>query len=77
MLKNAEAYKSEQLSLCHKYGFEGVHPLNIKVDFQANGPVVATAIYSELKQMMHDCDIILADCNQLRGALMDDGAAYE
>ena len=27
--------------------------------------------------MMQECDLIVADCNQLRGVLMDDGAAYE
>ncbi len=77
LLPNAQEYMNEQLKLCSAIGFEGLHPLNIDVDFTAEGIKVASDIYSSLEKMMKECDVILADCNQLRGALMDDGAAYE
>jgi len=77
LLPNAEEYKNEQLKLCQSYGFEGKHPLDIHVDFSANGPLIAKEIYEALQKMMQNSDVIVADCNPLRGALMDDGAAYE
>ena len=77
LLPNAEECKNDQLRLCDEYGFEGIHPLNADVDFAATGEKIAKDLYVALEIMMKECDVIVADCNQLRGALMDDGAAYE
>ena len=77
MLPDAEEYKNNQLKLCEQYGFQGLHPLDTDIDFAEAGPVVAKNLYTSLEVMMRECDVIVADCNPLRGALMDDGAAYE
>jgi nucleoside 2-deoxyribosyltransferase len=77
LLPNAAEYKSEQIELCEKYGFEGIHPLDADVDFTVDGARIAKDLYVALENMMKECHVIVADCNQLRGALMDDGAAYE
>jgi nucleoside 2-deoxyribosyltransferase len=54
LLPNAEEYMNEQLTLCSAIGSEGLHPLNIDVDFTAEGTKVARDIYTSLGKMMKE-----------------------
>jgi nucleoside 2-deoxyribosyltransferase len=62
--------------ICKKYGFEGLSPFDGEVTTEI-GLERARKIYLENCKLIRSCDIILINCNSFRGALVDDGSAFE
>lgn len=76
-LPNAVAYAKWQLELCKQYGFIGLHPMDNNIDLGDKDMSTALRIYHGDIGQIRQCDIIVANCNSFRGALIDDGTAYE
>ena len=63
--------------LCKKYGFEGLYPLDNKVNFNQPKQKIAQDIFIANKNMIDGCDIIIANLNQFRGQEADSGTVWE
>ena len=59
--------------LCKSYGFEGLYPLDNKVDFNQPKQKIAQDIFIANKKMIDSCDIVIANLNQFRGQEADSG----
>lgn len=76
-LPNAREIAGKQKTLCEKYGFIGLHPMDNNVNIIGGSLAAANDIYRGDTNQIRKCDILVANCNPFRGALMDDGTAYE
>ena len=76
-LPNAPKHAQAQRNLCVRYGFIGLHPMDNNVDISDTSYDTAVRIYRGDIQQVRECDIVVANCNSFRGALVDDGTAYE
>ncbi len=56
--------------ICSEYGFLGFYPLD-------NDEEHSNAIFLGNVSLINQCDIIVANLNDFRGATMDDGTAFE
>ena len=74
---DAMEYAQTQRTLCEQYGFVGLHPMDNNVDLSDRSMQTATRIYRADVGQIRTCDLVVANCNAFRGALMDDGTAYE
>ena len=74
---DAVEYAQTQRTLCEQYGFTGLHPMDNNIDLNDSSLQTATEIYRGDIDQIKACDIIVANCNAFRGALIDDGTAYE
>lgn len=74
---DAIEYARTQRSLCVQYGFIGLHPMDNNIDLSDSSMRTATSIYRGDIGQIKACDIVIANCNAFRGALIDDGTAYE
>lgn len=74
---DAIEYAQTQRSLCVQYGFIGLHPMDNNIDLSDSSMRTATKIYRGDIGQLKACDIVIANCNAFRGALIDDGTAYE
>ncbi len=65
--------------LCHKYGFEGVFPLDVEIDPENKLPLFEKAREISLSNetLMQSCDLLIANLTPFRGVSMDAGTAYE
>ena len=77
MLPNAEEVARKQKTLCERYGFIGLHPMDNNTNLRESSMKTATKIYKGDVRQVRKCDIVVANCNSFRGALVDDGTAYE
>ena len=75
--KNSIALGEQYCELCKSYGFEGLYPLDNKVDFNQPKQKIAKDIYEANKNMIDSCDIIIANLNQFRGQEGDSGTIWE
>lgn len=76
-LPNAMEHAQSQRDLCTQYGFIGLHPIDNNVDIENGSDDTAVRIYRGDVRQIRECDIVVANCNPFRGALMDDRTAYE
>jgi len=76
-LIDAVEYAETQRRLCRQYGFIGLHPMDNNVDTSDSSYGTAMRIYRGDVNQIRACNIVVANCNPFRGALMDDGTAYE
>ena len=77
-LPNATEYAEKQCQLCYKYNFVPLHPMDNTVDLGKKDYETATRIYQANVNQIHECNIIIANCNPFRSmCVMDDGTAYE
>lgn len=74
---DAIEYARTQRDLCVQYGFVGLHPMDNNIDLSDSSMRTATRIYRGDIGQIKACDIVIANCNAFRGALIDDGTAYE
>lgn len=74
---DAVEYAQTQRALCERYGFVGLHPMDNNIDLTDGSLQTATSIYRADVGQIKDCDVVVANCNAFRGALIDDGTAYE
>jgi len=75
--KDALEHAVWQRTVCTKYGFIGIHPMDNNVDITDPTYKTAEIIYRGDCRQIFECDITIADCNSFRGACIDDGTAYE
>ena len=76
-LPNAKEHAAHQRALCEKHGFIGLHPMDNNVGLAGSAFRIAKDIYRGDVGQVRECDIVVANCNMFRGALVDDGTAYE
>ena len=62
--------KEEKISICRKYGFEALHPLD---DSFSTAEEIANANFA----LIDKCDIIVANANPFRGQEPDSGTMCE
>ena len=65
------------LSLCKKYGFEGLYPLDNIVDFSQEKRKIAQDIYEANVVMIDSADIVIANLSSFRGKEADTGTVWE
>jgi len=68
-----ESYKL----LCEKYGFEGLYPLDNVANFNQAKQKIAQDIFTVNKNMIDECDIVIANINPFRGKEADSGTIWE
>ncbi len=77
-LSNAKAIGEQKKTLCTKYGFEGVFPLDAEVDAEGKCPRDVGLCISEANEgLIKSCEIIIANITPFRGPSMDVGTAFE
>ena len=79
---NARELAEEALSLCEKYGFEGLspvigHPSLPKIDFSQGRPAAAKQIFEKNIKLINMCDLVIANLNNFRGWEPDSGTCFE
>lgn len=65
------------VQLCAKYGFEGHYPLDNVIDFKQEKNAVAMEIYMANKNLLDECDVVIANLNPFRGKEADSGTVWE
>ena len=65
------------ISLCEKYGFKGLYPLDNVVDFNQEKNKIAQDIYKANIRLINQADIIIANINSFRGKEADSGTVWE
>jgi nucleoside 2-deoxyribosyltransferase len=61
---------------CKEYGFIGLSPFDGEVTTE-KGLERAKKIFQENCKLIQEADLVIANCNFFRGALIDDGTAFE
>jgi len=64
-------------SLCKKYGFIGLYPMDNIVDFSQTKHKIASDIFQANAKMIRDADIVVANLNSFRGKESDSGTVWE
>ncbi|HMV41596.1 MAG TPA: nucleoside 2-deoxyribosyltransferase [Leptospiraceae bacterium] len=75
-LPDSFAVLNQHKEICKRYGYLGLSPFDGEVTTEV-GLHRAKKIYLENCKLIREADIVLANCNSFRGALMDDGTAFE
>ncbi len=63
--------------LLKEAGFTPLCPLDNEIHEGLSGRDLARAIFEANVSMIHDADIVIANCNDFRGQCIDDGTAFE
>eukprot|EP01029_Cantina_marsupialis_P022359 TRINITY_DN544_c1_g1_i1.p1 TRINITY_DN544_c1_g1~~TRINITY_DN544_c1_g1_i1.p1 ORF type:complete len:164 (+),score=26.65 TRINITY_DN544_c1_g1_i1:386-877(+) len=67
----------EYVDLCEKYGFEGLYPLDNVIDFNQEKRKIAKDIFEANRNLIDQCDIVIANLNSFRGKEADSGTVWE
>lgn len=65
------------VQLCEKYGFSGLYPLDNVIDFNQEKKKIAEDIFLANKNLIDECDIVIANLNPFRGKEADSGTVWE
>lgn len=77
-LPSATAFAAKKKELCHRYGFEGVFPLDVELDLQNLSPRDAGLCISQANEkLIRSCQLVIAHMTPFRGPSCDVGTAYE
>jgi len=77
-LKNAKEVGEQKKTLCRKYGFEGVFPLDNEVDTSGKSPKELGFCISAVNEgLIKTCDFVIANITPFRGPSADVGTVYE
>jgi len=77
-LNNAREVGELKKSLCRKYGFEGVFPLDANLDLKDKAPREAgLSISEENERLIRSCEMLIANVTPFRGPSADVGTVYE
>jgi nucleoside 2-deoxyribosyltransferase len=77
-LANAKEVGERKKTLCRKYGFEGVFPLDNEVDTTDKSPMEVGFCISAINEgLIRSCDLVIANITPFRGPSADVGTAYE
>jgi nucleoside 2-deoxyribosyltransferase len=71
-----EIGKAHKLT-CKTYGYEGLYPLDNEIDSSWSKQVAREFIYTKNIELIHSCDIVIANANPFRGDELDSGTAFE
>ena len=75
---DANAHFQRIKEKAHSMGFEAFSPFDSEVRPEnLSGLDLARHIFQENEKLIQRCDLVLANCNAFRGALVDDGTSYE
>jgi nucleoside 2-deoxyribosyltransferase len=75
-LPNCTDHFHQTKAICTKYGYEGVSPFDAEPGDEL-GLKKAERIFLNNCGLIDDCDLVIANCNSFRGALIDDGTSFE
>ena len=75
--QNSIQIGKEYVNLCKTYGFEGLYPLDNVVNFNQEKRKIAQDIYKANVNLIHKCDIVIANLNSFRGKEADSGTVWE
>lgn len=64
-------------NICTKYGYKGLYPLDNVVDFNQEKREIAKDIFLANKELIKECDIVIANLNVFRGKEPDSGTVWE
>ncbi len=73
----AAALAAAKKTLCARYGFDGLDPLDLDPPQQSTPPATATAIFRANVALMRRADGIVADLSPFRGPSADPGTVFE
>ncbi|MEM7180911.1 MAG: nucleoside 2-deoxyribosyltransferase [Spirochaetota bacterium] len=79
-LPNADDVLAHNKALCADYGFIGLSPLDTEIvqSREPHSPIeLAEKIFQANCQLIDECDIVIANCNPFRLAIVDDGTSFE
>ncbi|MCL2476585.1 nucleoside 2-deoxyribosyltransferase [Candidatus Bathycorpusculum sp.] len=77
-LRNALEFGHQKKSLCAKYGFEGVFPIDTELDISNKSPREAGLLISATNErLIETCDLLIANLTPFRGPSADVGTSYE
>lgn len=65
------------IKLCKQYGFEGLYPLDNVINFNQPKQKIAKDIFEANKNLIDECDIVIANLNSFRGKESDSGTIWE
>ena len=72
---NALAVLAAKKTLCARYGFAGLPPLDVEIS--AAGPPTSVSIFERNLALMRRADIIVANLTPFRGVSADPGTVFE
>lgn len=75
--KDAKNHMEKLISICDKYGFEGLSPLDNEINVSNHDLNEALTIFRSNTELIDECDIVVANIQPFRGACIDDGTAFE
>lgn len=75
-LPNSIEIFKELKKICKEFGYEAISPFDGEVT-KETGLDRAKKIFTENYKLIDKVDILIANCNRFRGALVDDGTAFE
>lgn len=77
-LLNAKEIGENKKTLCEKYGFEGIFPIDNEIDTKNKTPrEIGLSISNLNEELIKNCDIVVANMTPFRGPSADVGTAYE
>lgn len=76
-LPDAVDVLNQNVILCEKMGFTAITPMDTDLPPEIQGMDRARFIYTSNRKLIDSCDIVLANCNSFRGAVVDDGTSWE
>lgn len=74
---NAIELGKEYVSLCEKFGYKGLFPLDNIVNFKQKKEDIAKEIFEKNCELIDKADIIIANLNCFRGKEADSGTVWE
>jgi nucleoside 2-deoxyribosyltransferase len=75
--KNSIEIGRKLTSLCEKYGYIALYPMDNIVDFSQTKHKIADDIFLANRKMIQDADIVIANLNSFRGKESDSGTVWE
>jgi nucleoside 2-deoxyribosyltransferase len=77
-LRNAKEIGEQKKTLCKKYGFEGIFPVDIEINVKGKSPrEIGLCISSINEGLIKSCDIVVANTTPFRGPSADVGTVFE
>jgi nucleoside 2-deoxyribosyltransferase len=77
-LREAKEVSERKKALCRKYGFEGVFPIDAKVNMEGKSACEIGLCISQVNEgLIKNCDFVIANITPFRGPSADVGTVYE
>ncbi len=77
-LHNAKEVGEQKKTLCQKYGFTGVFPIDVEVNVEGKTPrQIGLEISCVNENLIRSCDAVIANLTPFRGVSADVGTVFE